>query len=81
MSPSHPLPAPRLGAIISADCHVTEPHDLWDLRLPPGMRERGPRVEMRDGRACFVVEGQVVRKLPPLPSRAGGVYSGPETFS
>ena len=52
---------------ISADCHVTEPHDLWTANLPPGQREQGPRLEWRDGRGCFVAEGRVVRKLPPLP--------------
>ncbi len=54
---------------ISADCHLTEPHDLWTSRLPPGQRERGPRLEWRDGRGCFVAEGRVIRRLPPL---AGG---------
>jgi predicted TIM-barrel fold metal-dependent hydrolase len=34
------------------------------------MRQRGPRVEIRDGRACLVAEGEVVRKLPPPPGAA-----------
>jgi predicted TIM-barrel fold metal-dependent hydrolase len=51
---------------ISADCHVTEPHDLWTANLPPGQRDRGPRLEWRDGRGCFVAENRVIRKLPPL---------------
>ncbi len=55
---------------ISADCHVTEPADLWDRELPPSFRGRGPRLERRDGRACFAVEDRVVRKLPPAPADA-----------
>lgn len=62
------LPVIRLA--ISADCHATEPPDLWSRGLPPGLRERGPRLERREGRGCFVVEGRVVRKLPPLPEGA-----------
>ena len=66
---------------ISADGHVTEPLDLWATRLPAGMRERGPRLEERDGRLCFVVEERVIRKLPPRPEapvadRTGGDLSG-----
>lgn len=53
--------------LISADCHVTEPLDLWLRGLPPGLRARGPRVELRDGRTCLLVEDRVARKLPPLP--------------
>ena len=52
---------------ISADGHVTEPLDLWTTRLPAGMRARGPRLEVREGRSCFVVENRVIRKLPPRP--------------
>lgn len=66
MIPS-PAMASRLDTVISADCHVTEPLDLWQTRLPPGMRGLGPRVELRDGRGCLVAEGELVRKLPPLP--------------
>ena len=50
---------------ISADCHVTEPLDLWTANLPAALREKGPRLEVRDGRSCLVVEDRVARKLPP----------------
>jgi len=33
-----------LPLIISVDDHVMEPPDLWQRELPPGQRERGPRV-------------------------------------
>ncbi len=56
-----------LEPLISADCHVTEPFDLWLRELPAGMRDRGPRLEMRDDRPCFAVEDHVAYKLPPLP--------------
>ena len=29
--------------LISADCHVTEPLDLWARQLPAGLRDKGPR--------------------------------------
>jgi hypothetical protein len=43
-----------LERLISADCHVTEPMDLWKRHLPSAMRERGPRLEVRGGRLGFV---------------------------
>ena len=50
--------------LVSADCHVTEPLDLWTRNLPPGMRDRGPRIERRDGRSaerdCGPVSGATV---------------------
>jgi predicted TIM-barrel fold metal-dependent hydrolase len=59
-----------LHPVISADGHLTEPFDLWARELPPGLRARGPRLEVREGRAAFLVEDRVVRKLPPLPEGA-----------
>lgn len=56
-----------LDPLISADCHVNEPIDLWTRELPPSMRERGPRLEVRDDRLCFAVEDHVAYKLPRLP--------------
>jgi predicted TIM-barrel fold metal-dependent hydrolase len=35
---------PSASLVISADDHVIEPPDLWQTRLPPRFRERGPRV-------------------------------------
>ena len=58
--------------LISADSHVMEPLDLWTRHLPPRLRDRGPRVEARDGRACLLVEERVVRKF-------GAVDSGEES--
>jgi len=52
--------------IISADCHVTEPLDLWRRELPPTLRARGPRLEVRDGRLGYVVEDRMAFKMPPL---------------
>ncbi len=49
---------------ISADCHVTEPLDLWKANLPASLRGRGPRIERRDGRSCFIAEGRIIRKFP-----------------
>ena len=57
--------------LISADCHVTEPLDLWSSQLPAALRDRGPRLEFSDGRGAFMVEDIVAMKLPPLPPRTG----------
>lgn len=56
-----------LERLISADCHVTEPMDLWKRHLPPSMRDRGPRLEVRGGRLGFVVDDHMAFKMPPVP--------------
>lgn len=50
--------------LISADCHASEPVDLWKRNLPPSMCDRGPRLEVRDGRLGFVVEDHMAFKMP-----------------
>src|SRR5262245_44373117 len=48
--------------MISADDHIDLgylPADLWLERLPPEFRDRGPRVEERDGREMWVCDGAV----------------------
>ena len=46
------------------------------------MRDRGPGLETRDGRDCFVVEGRIARKLPPRPegvsAEGGPVFWRPD---
>jgi predicted TIM-barrel fold metal-dependent hydrolase len=56
--------------LISADCHVEEPPDLWSERLPREYRDRGPRVERRDGATAIVVEDTVARRFK-LPEGSG----------
>lgn len=60
--------------LVSADSHVLEPATLWQERLPPGLRDRGPRVEARAGRDYLVVEGVPPRRLGATgePARLGG---------
>jgi predicted TIM-barrel fold metal-dependent hydrolase len=53
---------------ISADGHVSEPADLWSANLPRALRDRGPRVEVRDGWIALLVEGRLVRKLAQAPA-------------
>jgi len=49
--------------LISADSHINEAPDLWEARLPSGLRERGPRlVRTDDGNDVWVTEG-----LGPMP--------------
>jgi predicted TIM-barrel fold metal-dependent hydrolase len=47
---------------LSADAHVDEPHDLWYVNLPEGMRERAPRrIEANvEGGWSLVVDGSQV---------------------
>ena len=55
---------------ISADCHVSEPHDLWTRNLPPAMRERGPRRERGNGHTLILAEDRVIRRLRGSPAAA-----------
>ena len=41
--------------LFSADCHVVEPIDLWNDRLPKHLRERAPRRERREGGGWNIV--------------------------
>jgi predicted TIM-barrel fold metal-dependent hydrolase len=64
-------------ALISADNHVFEPVDLWQERLPSGLRERGPRLEQQGEWWCLVVEGIPPRKLSRVDREGGGAaYAG-----
>src|SRR5919108_4304156 len=54
--------------LISADDHIDLgylPADLWLERLPQEFRDRGPRVEERDGREVWVCDGAVDGGLRP----------------
>ena len=46
--------------IIDTDSHLSEPHDLWTSRAPSHLQRRLPHVVEKDGRAHWVVEGDVV---------------------
>lgn len=37
------MPLTANPPLVSADCHIDEPHDLWYDRLPEGLRDRAPR--------------------------------------
>lgn len=44
--------------LVSADCHVLEPPDLWERRIEPKFRPRLPRVEVdAKGHKILTVEG------------------------
>jgi predicted TIM-barrel fold metal-dependent hydrolase len=49
--------------LISADNHVFEPVTLWQERLPAGMRNRGPRLEVAGDWYVMAIEGMPSRKL------------------
>ena len=45
--------------VVSADCHVLEPADLWERRIAAKFRHRLPRIEIDSkGRKVLSVEGQ-----------------------
>ena len=43
----------ELPRIISVDDHVMEPRELWQEELPPGLRDRGPKVKRERVRLEF----------------------------
>src|ERR1700687_4618816 len=52
-----------LNKIISADDHVQETPDLWQKRLPAGLRDRAPKiVNLEDGASAWVWAG-ITRRL------------------
>jgi predicted TIM-barrel fold metal-dependent hydrolase len=58
--------------LISADNHVFEPVTLWQERLPAQYRDRGPRVEERDGWIVMAIEGMPDRKLTRTAGDSAG---------
>jgi predicted TIM-barrel fold metal-dependent hydrolase len=53
--------------LISADSHVIEPPDLFEKRLPAGLRARAPKMVTIDGGSAWQIEGQ---DPVPLPTSA-----------
>jgi predicted TIM-barrel fold metal-dependent hydrolase len=44
--------------VVSADCHVNEPNDVWSARVDPKYHERLPRIKVdEEKRKWFVAEG------------------------
>ena len=46
-------------AIIDADTHLTEPHDLWTSRAPREWADRVPQVRAVKGRSMWTIDGEV----------------------
>ena len=46
-------------AIIDADTHLTEPHDLWTSRAPREYADRVPQVREVKGRSMWTIDGEV----------------------
>jgi predicted TIM-barrel fold metal-dependent hydrolase len=55
-------------AVIDADTHLTEPHDLWTSRAPAALADRVPQVREVDGRDRWIFDGVVLGN-----ASAGGV--------
>ena len=64
--------------LISADSHVTEPGDLWEKRLPAGLRDRAPKfgapASTRRGRPPIHLNSEREAELEPVKNedRRGG---------
>jgi len=51
-------PAKKKYFVVSSDCHVHEPLDLWERHIEPKFRHRIPRLETdANGKRWLVVEG------------------------
>ena len=46
-------------AVVDADTHLTEPHDLWTARAPKEWVDRVPQVREVDGRPMWTIDGEV----------------------
>jgi hypothetical protein len=64
-------------AIIDADTHLTEPHDLWTSRAPRKYADRVPQVREVKGRSMWTIDGEVFGNavgasviLPTAPRRS-----------
>ena len=58
---------PKKYFMVSADCHVHEPVDLWERRIDKKYRHRLPRIEIdEDGVRWQVTEGHRPTKIRDL---------------
>lgn len=54
--------------VVSADCHVNEPADLWARRIAPEFRDRIPRVEVdAEGQKWSIAEGLRPVRIKDMP--------------
>lgn len=61
--------------IISADDHLAETPDLWEKRLPKGLREKGPRfVKLPGGGEGWMMPGAPAPRPLGLDVMAGRQY-------
>ena len=64
-------------SLISGDSHVVEPGDLFQKRLPAGLRDRAPKLTSWNGGSAWVVEG--VGPVPlPISAATGSGYRLPK---
>ncbi|HEX4016077.1 MAG TPA: amidohydrolase family protein [Frankiaceae bacterium] len=49
-------------AVIDADTHLTEPHDLWTARAPQRLRDRVPQVRDVNGQPTWTVDGVAMQR-------------------
>ena len=53
-------------AIIDVDAHITETADLWSSRAPAALKDRLPRIEERDGKRAWFVDGIELAMASPV---------------
>ena len=56
---------PANAKLISADSHVTEPPDLWEVRIDRAFRDRAPRYahDESQGGLLFLIDGQLPKPV------------------
>ena len=67
--------------MISADCHLVEPPDLWTSRIDPKYLDRAPRLIREDGIDRWYIDGDVSLGSVGAASEAGVRYDSPEDLS
>ncbi len=67
---------PSVRRIISADSHIVEPRDLFESRLPAGLKDRAPKLVPWEGGDAWQIEGLDPVPLP-ITAATGSGYRRP----
>ena len=67
--------------MISADCHIVEPPDLWTSRIDKEYLERAPRLIREDGIDRWYIDGDISLGSVGAASEAGVRFDNPDALS
>ena len=54
--------------VIDVDTHLVEPFDLWSSRAPAAMKNRLPRVEVKDGIRSWIIDEDKILSKGAVPA-------------